>query len=127
MKLCSVSERTCTFICGQREEVQTDEGTPISLVCRLSDASLLTNLTWMKGNHTVFTSDSNVLSNSSGKLFHLSIAKTRLEDSGEYICSGYEKVLGTNVRAIIRLKVVRRGRFRYNSNFRFTFESVHKM
>ena len=111
MKLCSVSARICTFICGQQEELQTDEGTPVSLVCRLSNASLLRNLTWTKGNHTVFTNDSNVASNSTDKLFRLSIAKTRLEDSGEYICSGYEKVLGTSVRAIIRLKVVKRGKF----------------
>ena len=99
--ICFLVAVQCTFICGSTR-FKGIVGKSVSVRCLLSDRSLMRNLSWYKGNKKIVGSASYKIENRN-KEFVLTIHKLSLKDAGDYVCSGFDMIMGNQFNNTVHL------------------------
>ena len=84
-------------------------GKSVNISCSLSNGTLLEKLSWYRNNKTIV--DGVAYRTDHGKNeFVLTIQKLSLEDAGDYVCSGFDMIMGNNFNSIVFLDIADSGK-----------------
>ena len=101
--VCFFVAEQCTFICGDTR-FKGILGQTFSIRCLLSNGTLMRNLSWYKGKTKILDGVSYGIHHGQ-KEFVLKIHQLSQEDSGDYVCSGFDIIMGNQFNSTVHLDV----------------------